>query len=161
MTIIAIFVDNRKFVYTNRKRGESSWIGYRVAYQEFRRKMVRTFYPSFKLCESWGGGGGGGGQKRLRALKYGSSHIFTFQQNYTSFNAWVRYFVWNFKGYLWNSAQNIPPYIDIERYDFDTMLKFEELSDLRARMCFWKSLFCSIVSSEFWLHIKCFTDPKC
>ena len=27
----------------------------------------------------------------------------------TSFNVWVRYFVWNFKGYLWNSTQNILP----------------------------------------------------
>ena len=27
----------------------------------------------------------------------------------TSFNVWVRYFVWNFKGTLWNSPQNILP----------------------------------------------------
>ena len=27
----------------------------------------------------------------------------------TSFNVWVRYFVWNFKGTLWNSTQNILP----------------------------------------------------
>ena len=27
----------------------------------------------------------------------------------TSFNVWVTYFVWNFKGYLWNSTQNILP----------------------------------------------------
>ena len=27
----------------------------------------------------------------------------------TSLNVWVRYFVWNFKGYLWNSTQNISP----------------------------------------------------
>ena len=26
-----------------------------------------------------------------------------------SFNVWVRYFVWNFKGDLWNSTQNILP----------------------------------------------------
>ena len=26
-----------------------------------------------------------------------------------SFNVWARYFVWNFKGYLWNSTQNILP----------------------------------------------------
>ena len=26
-----------------------------------------------------------------------------------SFNVWVRYFVWNFKGNLWNSTQNILP----------------------------------------------------
>ena len=25
------------------------------------------------------------------------------------FNVWVRYFVWNLKGYLWNSTQNILP----------------------------------------------------
>ena len=28
---------------------------------------------------------------------------------YTSFNVWIRYFVWNFKGHLWNSTQNILP----------------------------------------------------
>ena len=27
----------------------------------------------------------------------------------TSFNVWVRYFVWNFKGTFWNSTQNILP----------------------------------------------------
>ena len=27
----------------------------------------------------------------------------------TSFNVWVTYFVWNFKGTLWNSTQNILP----------------------------------------------------
>ena len=27
----------------------------------------------------------------------------------TSFNVWVRYFVWNLKGTLWNSTQNILP----------------------------------------------------
>ena len=32
-----------------------------------------------------------------------------FSTSYTSFNVWVRYFVWNFKGYLWNSTQNIIP----------------------------------------------------
>ena len=26
-----------------------------------------------------------------------------------SYNVWVRYFEWNFKGYLWNSTQNILP----------------------------------------------------
>ena len=26
---------------------------------------------------------------------------------YTSFNVWARYFVWNFKWYLWNSTQNV------------------------------------------------------
>ena len=28
---------------------------------------------------------------------------------YMPFNVWVRYFVWNFKGYIWNSTQNILP----------------------------------------------------
>ena len=32
------------------------------------------------------------------------------------FNVWVRFFEWNFKGNLWNSIQNILPYI--ERYYF-------------------------------------------
>ena len=48
-------------------------------------------------------------QKHLSALKSKSSWIFKFHQwiKATSFNVWVRYFVWNFKSTLWNSAQNI------------------------------------------------------
>ena len=38
----------------------------------------------------------------LRALKISQCCI-----KFISFNVWVRYFVWNFKGYLWNSTQNI------------------------------------------------------
>ena len=52
------------------------------------------------------GGGGGAFQKRLQAHKSGN---FQFSIRYTSFSVWVRYFVWNFKGNLWNSAQNILP----------------------------------------------------
>ena len=41
----------------------------------------------------------------LRALKYSPViEIQIFQ-----INVWVRYFVWNFKGALWNSTQNILP----------------------------------------------------
>ena len=43
-----------------------------------------------------------------RAHKSGSSETFT-SQKYSSFNVWVRDFVWNFKGYLWNYTQNILP----------------------------------------------------
>ena len=58
----------------------------------------------------WGGGGGGGGGRfkntyellNLRALK-----ISMLYKNHI--NVWVRYFVWNFKRYLWNSTQNILP----------------------------------------------------
>ena len=39
----------------------------------------------------------------LRALK------FSPVNKNTSFNVWVRYFVWNFKGTLWNSTQNTLP----------------------------------------------------
>ena len=39
----------------------------------------------------------------LRALN------FHLRIKSTSFNVWARYFVWNFKGYLWNSTQNILP----------------------------------------------------
>ena len=34
---------------------------------------------------------------------------FRFSLNYPSFNVWVRYPAWNFKGYLWNSTQNVSP----------------------------------------------------
>ena len=52
-----------------------------------------------------GGGGGGGGAFQKTQL---SSQIEKLLK-YTSFNVWARYFVWNFKGYLWNSTQNILP----------------------------------------------------
>ena len=39
----------------------------------------------------------------LRALNF---HLWIKS---TSFNVWVRYFVWNFKGTLWNSTLNILP----------------------------------------------------
>ena len=47
-------------------------------------------------------------------LKNTSSYIsellnFHLWMEYTSSNVWVRYFVWNFKGYLWNSTQNNLP----------------------------------------------------
>ena len=40
-------------------------------------------------------------------------------------------FVWNLKGCLWNSTQNIS-YSYIERYNYYTTLKFLEVLDLRA-----------------------------
>ena len=44
-------------------------------------------------------------------------------------------FVWNLKGCLWNSTQNISPiHWKIWLY---TTLKFLELLDLRAHKCFW------------------------
>ena len=48
---------------------------------------------------------GGAFQKRVRALKPTSLNF----QCCIKINVWVRYFVWNFKGYLWNSTQNILP----------------------------------------------------
>ena len=56
---------------------------------------------------------------------------------YTSFNVWVRYFVCNFEGNLWNSTPNILPiHWNIRFY---TMLNLQELLDLRAHMCFWNA----------------------
>ena len=49
-----------------------------------------------------------------------------------SFNVWVRYFVWNFKGTLWNSTQNILP-IHWKMY----ILYANE--NLRAHACFWNA----------------------
>ena len=49
-------------------------------------------------------------QKRLWACKqpWEILHL-QFSTNCISFKVWVRYFVWNFKGYLWNSTQNSLP----------------------------------------------------
>ena len=53
-----------------------------------------------------------------------------------SFNVWLRYFVWNFKGYLWNSTQNILPMhrkvIFVQHWNFNFF-------DLRTHMHFWNT----------------------
>ena len=51
----------------------------------------------------WVGGVGGHFKNAFELLK------FQCRIKIISFNVWVRYFVWNFKGYLWNSTQNILP----------------------------------------------------
>ena len=50
-----------------------------------------------------------GVQKHVWALK--TKELLKCQHciKIVSFNVWVRYFVWNFKGTLWNSTQNISP----------------------------------------------------
>ena len=53
----------------------------------------------------------------VRALK-----CFHMWIKYTSSNVWVRYFVWNFKGNLWNSTQNILPIH--WKLDIETTVKF-------------------------------------
>ena len=60
-------------------------------------------------------------QNRIWARKSGSS--FQHCIKIISFNVWVRYFVWNFKGTLWNSTQNILP-IHWEMY---SLLRREDL----------------------------------
>ena len=55
----------------------------------------------------------------------------------TSLNVLVRYFVANFKGTFEIPHKISYPYI--ERYDFYTALKFQELLDLRAHMRFWNA----------------------
>ena len=47
-------------------------------------------------------------QKRLRAPQSELLYV-QYWIKIVSFNVWVRYFVWNFKGSLWNSTQNILP----------------------------------------------------
>ena len=62
----------------------------------------RKFHPCYPLSCWWSLERSEGRFKNiddllnLRALKIS-----------TSFNVWMRYFVWNFKGTLWNSTQNI------------------------------------------------------
>ena len=50
-------------------------------------------------------------QKHLRACSLSSElfHILSFLNNIHLFQCMVRYFVWNFKGCLWNSTQDISP----------------------------------------------------
>ena len=49
-----------------------------------------------------------------------------------SFNVWVRYFVWNFKGYLWNSTQNF------STIHWKMWILFPS-ENLRAHKCFWNA----------------------
>ena len=53
------------------------------------------------------------------------------------YNVGVRYFVWNFKGTLWNSTRNIlSMHWNIR---FLTTSKFQVIFDLRAHKCFWSA----------------------
>ena len=70
----------------------------------------------------------------LRALKFSPANI--------SFNVWVRYFVWNFKGYLWNSTQNILPIHwkmrFLYRVDILKALRFKSsLAFLKCTLVWW------------------------
>ena len=71
--------------------------------------------------------------KMLMSLQISDLLNFHFSINYTSFNVWVRYFVWNFKGYplkfytkylthTWKTAV------------YFTLFKIYKLSDLRAHI---------------------------
>ena len=55
------------------------------------------------------GGDQGGVSKTLMSSKILELLNFHLWIKSTSFNVWVKYFVWNFKGNLWNSTQNILP----------------------------------------------------
>ena len=52
-----------------------------------------------------------------------------------SFNVWVKYFVWNFKGTLWNSIQNILP-IHAIHWKISFLYNIEIL---RAHTRFWNA----------------------
>ena len=83
-------------------------------------------------------------QKHLWAPKFSPG------KKSTSFSVWVRYFVWNFKGILWNSTQNILP-IDtfeipykishpyIERYDFHPKIWFSSNTEILKALRFKSS----------------------
>ena len=53
-------------------------------------------------------GGGGVFKNAYELLTLRALTISMFHKN-LSFNVWVKYFEWNFKGILWNSTQNILP----------------------------------------------------
>ena len=59
----------------------------------------------------------------LRALK------FSTLNESVSFNVWVRYFGWNFKGTLWNSTQNTLPIY----WKMCSLLRSEDLVTLAPR----------------------------
>ena len=51
----------------------------------------------------------GGDQLNYCLAQYPSGHTTQLLRHSDAFNVWVRYFVWKFKGTLWNSTQNILP----------------------------------------------------
>ena len=62
----------------------------------------------WRLCIWWVKIQGGGFKNTYELLNPRALKISTLHK-ILSFNVWVRYFVWNFKGTLWNSTQNILP----------------------------------------------------
>ena len=74
-----------------------------------------------------------------------------------SFNVWVRYFVWNFKGYLWNSTQNILP-IHWKMWILFTSENLRALNTLRPRQNgrhFPDDIFkCIFLFENIWIWIK-------
>ena len=67
----------------------------------------------------------------------------------TSFNVWARYFVWNFKGTLWNSTQNILPIHWKIWFLYDIEI-------LRAQTRFWNAplvMFCCGLVPVNFAHI--------
>ena len=69
----------------------------------------------------------------------------------TSFNVWVTFFVWNFKGYLWNSTQNIVPIHWKVRFLYNVenvrALIFKSSCAFLKRHPAWSYLVCR---SQFW-----------
>ena len=66
------------------------------------------------------------------------SEVLKFQlyiKKIVSFNVWVRYFVWNFKGTLWNSTQNILP-IHWRMWILFTVEYFRALRFKSSYICF-------------------------
>ena len=80
----------------------------------------------------------------LRAFK------FSPVNKSTSFNVWVRYFVRNFKEYLWNSTQNILPILWHIRF----LYKIEILRALRFQ--YRQTVFEDGVNNP--IVLKCCTD---
>ena len=64
-------------------------------------------------------------------------HVKTLKN--TSFNIWARNLVWNFKGTLWNSTQNILPI----QWTMCILYKGGSLRTLRVHKHFWNAPWCS------------------
>ena len=78
-----------------------------MAYQNIKRKSCKNM-PDVSSCWSivslaWEHLKNANNEQHLRTLN------FSILYKIVSFNVWARYFVWNFKGTLWNSTQSILP----------------------------------------------------
>ena len=71
---------------------------------------------------------------------------------FTYFNIWVKYFVWNFKGYLWNPTQNLLS-IHWKILFLYNVLILKALRFTSFHICFWIYFkLCALFRGHWWIQ---------